>query len=195
MIRLLIIIALLITIPEPREILQLADTPNDKCASHIIFSNSFWVLKIWVQALDPEILSKIPVSIHQRQGILHPLLLANLANLSIEAVQVDDLLLCHCLLLGRAVFVLAVDPHGALVWFVVVEECVCGTYVILRVLGFHHLIGWYDALALGGLAALLLLARTRDGRGTTLVALRVDVRVQAVCLLIDLMLLLQGFAI
>ena len=103
---------------------------------------------------------------------------------------------CHCLLLGATVFVLAVDPLRTFAWFVVIEECVGGTYVILRVLGFHHLSALHDALALGGLAALLLLARTRDGRGATLFVLRLNIRVQAILsLLIYLMLLLQGFAI
>ena len=137
----LIIIALLITIAQPRNILQLPDTSNDKCASHIIFGNGFRVLNTRIQALDPEILSKIAISIHQRQGILHPLLVAHLAEFIVEAIQVDDLLLRHCLLLGGAVFVLAVDPHGSFVWFIMIEECVCGTYVILGVLGFHHLVG------------------------------------------------------
>lgn len=100
------------------------------------------------------------------------------------------------MLLGGTVFVLAVDPLRTFAWFVVIEECVGGTYVILRVLGFHHLVGWTDALALGGLAALLLLARTRDGRGATLFIFSLNIRVQAgFSLLIYLMLLLQGFAI
>ena len=88
----LIIIALLITSAHSRNILQLPDTSNDKCASHVVFSNSFRILNVRIQALHPEILPKIPVSIHQRQGILHPLFLAHLTHLSIKAVQVNDLI-------------------------------------------------------------------------------------------------------
>ena len=55
----------MITIGQSRHILQLSNTSDDKSTSHVTLGDSFRILSIRIQALSPQILSKIPISIHQ----------------------------------------------------------------------------------------------------------------------------------